>query len=248
MPRNKPIRRRRRRPQSTRSRNKIANVSSGIPRTLKRISGNPPVVNEVSAQTVKVCFSVNVDISSASAPFKVVVADTPASLNTITLTLSNSADTGIFYLDQDEIYQAAYVRVFGQKPTGGGVSVSTEMALQSVAFYGPLGSGLIKMGVDFGPGMPGAIASDSGTTSSRPVVKAVTPRLYWERYHSVTSGDSIAGFWLYGFTAIGHQGAGANSFKAEARVDCVVHMRRSFFGVNTAVDTAAKTTTDYQMS
>lgn len=249
MPRNKPVRRRRRGPQPTRSRRQIANVSSGIPRTLKRISGNPPVINEVSAQTVKVAFSVAITIASAAAPFKVTVGDTPVALNTIALTITNSSDTGIFYLDQDEIFEAAYVRVYGQKPSSGsGNSISTEMALQSVTFYGPLGSGLIKMGVDFGPGMPGAVASDGGTASSRPVVKSVTPRLYWERYHSVSSNDGIAGFWIYGFTATGHQGAGANTFPAQARVDCVVHMRRSWYGVNTAVALAAKTVSDYQMS
>lgn len=249
MPRNKRVRRRRNRPQRSRPSRQIASISTGIPRTLKRISGNPPVINEVSTQTVRVCFNVDVTLAQSAAPFKVTVGDNPVSRNVILLTISNTGDTSTFYLDQDEVFEAAYVRIFGQKPTAStGNTTATEAAMQSVVFYGPTGSGLIKMGADFGPGMPGAVACDAGTLASRPVVKVVSPRLFWERYHSTHAGDAFAGFWIYGFGLTGHSGGGANVYTNIARIDCTVHVRRSWYSANTASAIAAKASTDVQMS
>lgn len=250
MPRNRRVRTTRNRPRRRRSGRTITQVSTGIPFTKKRISGNPPVINEVSSQTVKVTFNVTVNITETFTPFSVTVGDTPQQANVITVHISNSLATSVFYLDLDEIFQAAYVRVFGQKPAQGSANTTaTEAALQSVTFYGPLGTGTIKMGVDFGPGMPGAIASDNGTLMSRPVVRAVTPRLYWDRLHTVSAGDATVGLWMYGFNPVGnHLGGGANTYAHEGRIDCVVAMRRSWFGANTAYNVSAKTLTDAQMA
>lgn len=250
MPRNRRVRTSRNRPRRRRSGRTIAQVSSGIPSTKKRISGNPPVINEVSSQTVRVAFNVTIPIVTTSSPFTVVIGDNPQQINLIEVPITNSVDTLVFYLDLDEIFQAAYVRIFGQKPSDTSANtIATEVALQSVTFYGPLGSGVIKMGVDFGPGMPGAIASDSGTLSSRPVVRAVAPRLYWDRLHTVKAGDAAVGMWIYGFNPPGnHLGGGVNKYANQARVDCVVAVRRSWYGTNTASSIAAKTYTDTQMA
>lgn len=250
MPRRKRVRSSRNRPQRSRSSRKIAQLSSGIPSTKKRVSGNPPVINETTSQAVKVAFNVSIVIAAKAAAFKVVIGDSPFGENEITLTVTNSADKPTFYLDLDEIFYAAYVRVFGSKPTEGtAIQIATEMALASVTFYGPLGAHSIRMGVDFGPGMPGAIASDAGTLASRPVVKATSPRLYWDRLHSIKAGDAAAGFWIFGFNPPGiHLGAGDNACKAVGRIDCVVHVRRSWYSANTASAHAAKTATETMMA
>lgn len=250
MPRNRRVRTTRNRPRRRRSGRTIAQVSSGIPSTKKRISGNPPVINEVSSQTVRVAFQVSVSIADKAAPFSVVIGDSPAKINEIKLVTTNSQDVITFYLDLDEIFQAAYVRVFGSLPSDTSPNtLGTEVALQSVTFYGPLGTGTIKMGVDFGPGMPGAIASDGGTMSSRPVVRAVAPRLFWDRLHAVKAGDAAVGMWIYGFDPLGkHVGSGANNYVCQARVDFVVAVRRSWYSANTASSVAAKTHTETQMA
>jgi len=250
MPRNRRVRTTRNRPRRRRSGRTIAQVSSGIPTTKKRISGNPPVINEVSSQTVRVAFNVAISIADKASPFSVIIGDNPQQINEIRLVSTNSQDTLTFYLDLDEIFQAAYVRVFGQKPSDQSPNtIGTEVALQSVTFYGPLGSGTIKMGVDFGPGMPGAIASDGGTLSSRPVVRASAPRLFWDRLHAVKAGDAAVGLWIYGFNPPGtHLGAGANNYVSQGRIDCVVAVRRSWYSANTASSVAAKTHTDAQMA
>lgn len=249
MPRNRRVRTTRNRPRRRRSGRSIAQVSSGIPSTKKRISGNPPVISEVSSQTVRVAFQISISVGDKAAPFTVAIGDIPTQNNEIKTVIANSQDVNTFYLDLDEVYQAAYVRVFGQKPSESSANtLGTEMALQSVTFYGPLGSGTIKMGVDFGPGMPGAIASDGGTMSSRPVVKAVCPRLHWDRIHAVKAGDAAIGMWIYGFNPPGtHLGAGANNYVCQGRVDCVVAVRRSWYSANSASALAAKTTTEAQM-
>lgn len=250
MPRNRRVRTTRNRPRRRRSGRTIAQVSSGIPSSKKRVSGNPPVINEVSSQTVRVAFQVSISISDNSSPFTVVIGDNPQQNNEVRLVSTNSQDSLTFYLDLDEIFQAAYVRVFGQKPEGTSPNtLGTEVALQSVTFYGPLGSGTIKMGVDFGPGMPGAIASDGGTLSSRPVVRAVCPRLYWDRLHAVKAGDAAVGLWIYGFNPPGnHLGAGANNYVCQGRIDCVVAVRRSWYSANSASSITAKAYTDAQMA
>lgn len=250
MPGNRRVRTTRNRPRRRRSGRKISQVSSGIPITKKRVSGNPPVINEVSSQTVRVAFQVSVSVADKASPFSVVIADHPTQNNELQLVTTNSRDTLVFYLDLDEIYQAAYVRVFGQKPSDQSPNtIGTEVALQSVTFYGPLGSGTIKMGVDFGPGLPGAIASDGGTMSSRPVVRVSTPRLHWDRLHSVKAGDAAVGMWIYGFNPPGnHLGAGANNYVCQGRIDCVVAVRRSWYSANTASSVAAKIHTDVQMA
>lgn len=250
MPRNRGVRTPRNRPRRRRSGRKIAQVSSGIPITTKRLSGNPPVINEVSSQTVRVAFQLSISIADKPSPFTVVIGDHPTQNNEIKLVSINSQDTITFYLDLDEVFQAAYVRVFGQKPSMSDAnSLGTEMAMQSVTFFGPLGSGTIKMGVDFGPGMPGAISSDGGTMSSRPVVKSSSPRLHWDRIHTIKAGDAAIGMWIFGFNPPGtHLGAGANNYVCQGRVDCVVAVRRSWYSANTASAHTAKTVTEVQMS
>lgn len=250
MPRNRRVRTISNRPRRRRSGRKIAQVSSGIPITKKRVSGNPPVINEVSSQTVRVAFNISIKVSDKSSPFTVIIGDDPQKQNKIEVVTTNTEDILTFYLDLDEIFQAAYVRIFGQKPSDKSPNtIGTEVAMQSVTFYGPLGSGTIKMGVDFGPGMPGAIASDAGTLASRPVVRAVAPRLYWDRLHAVKAGDAAVGMWIYGFSPPGHHlGAGANTYVSQGRVDCVVAVRRSWYSANTAHGMAAKTYTELQMA
>lgn len=254
MPKRRTIRSRGNRPRRRRSSRKIAQVSTGIP-TFQRVSGNPPVLKELSTQTVKVAFYLNVIFKTGSKEsFLVNVSKDPFGQNYVQLTLPDSHQAAVFYLDIDEIYQAAYVRAFGSMPKQGDQStISTEMALQSAAFYGPLGAGSIRMGLDFGPGTPGILATDEGTYSSRPAVKASTPRLHWDRIHSVVAGDAVVAFWVYGLYPPGTNETErtlttGRSYRHEGRMDFTVHVRRSWLGTNAASSLAAKTIADAQMS
>lgn len=250
MPRNRRIRLRRNRPQRNRAGRKITQISTGIPSVSKRVSGNPPVINESSALTVKVAFEVSITIDTKAQPFVVSVGTTPFDINEIKVSIANSGDKCTFYLDLDEIFQAAHVRAYGSAIDVTTVSgASTEAALCSVVFYGPMGAQSIRMGVDFGPGMPGAVASDAGTSASRAVTKVVSPRLYWDRLHNVKQGDAAVGLWIYGFNPLGnHVGAGANIYSCAGRVDCTVQIRRSWYSANTASAHSAKRHTDMFMS
>lgn len=242
MPNNKRLRTRRNRPRRYRPSRKVAQVSTGIPITRKRISGNPPVINEISAQTVKVTFDVNISITTNTAPFSVTIGSNPFKPNAVLLTATNSADVLPFYLTTKDIFSAAYIRLAGAIPTDQDVLQSTEMSVQTISFYGPLGTGSVRMGADFGPGMPGAVASDEGTASSRPAVRASSPRLYWHQYSSASDSDSVCGFWIYGFNPIGnHLGAGANLYTASGRVDVTVHVRRSWYSASQAYMSTART-------
>jgi hypothetical protein len=250
MPRNRRVRTKRNRPQRNRSNRKVSQVSSGIPTTRKRVSGNPPIINEISSQTVKVTFNVDVQVFSEKKAFSVTISDSPFTPNLITTYIVKSNDTNIFYLDIDEIYMAAFVRVFGSKPADSGqLLYATEMALLSASFYGPTDCGSIRMGVDFGPGMPGAMASDSGSRSVRPAVKITAPRLHWDRINTVKPGDAAIGYWIYGFSPLGKSlGAGGVDYANVARVDCTVTVRRSWFSANTASAIAPKAITDTLMA
>lgn len=244
------IRNSRNRPRTNRVGRSIAQVSTGIPRTAKRVRGNPPPINLVSAQSVRVSFNFDITFSQTAEPFKVFVGSSPVSRNVVYLYPGNSSSTMTCYLDIDEIYQAACVRVFGSIPSGTDANaLSTELALQSVTFYGPLAAGNIRMGVDFGPGMPGASATDEGTSSARPVVKVSSPRLYWSKLNTVVAGDAAVGLWIGGFTPSGDarnvvtKGIINNtgvSWIDVARLDCTVQVRRSWYSANTASAITAK--------
>lgn len=246
MPKRRTIRKRRNRPKRPRVNRQVAQVSSGIP-SLKRVRGNPPPINIALSQSVKVPFYISIRYAAAAAPFTVAIADTPLANNYIRLTNASSFATSTFYLDLDEIFQAAAVRVFGSKPQKTELNfLSSEFALQKVTFFGPIGSTSIKMGVDFGPGMPGAAGSDEGTMSSRPVVSLSTPRLYWERASQVVNGDAAVGLWIYGYNPTGpYINAGKETsdspqFGEQGRIDCTVHVRRSWYSANHAFTAAAK--------
>lgn len=253
MPKRRAIRPRGNRPRRRRSNRKIAQVFTGIP-TFQRISGNPPPLKELSVQTVKVAFYLNIIFKTGEKEaFLVNITRDPFGQNYVQLTLPDSHQAAVFYLDIDEIYQAAYVRAFGQLPKQGEQStISTEMALQSAAFYGPLGAGSIRMGLDFGPGTPGILATDEGTYSSRPAVKASTPRLHWDRIHAVVAGDAVVAFWVYGLYPPGTNETDrtltvGRSYRHEGRMDFTVHVRRSWLGTNAVSSLVAKTIVDTQM-
>lgn len=248
MPKRRTIRKRRNRPRRPRVNRQVAKVSSGIPST-KRVRGNPPPLNISLSSSVKVAFYVSIKFAASAAPFAVSIAETPLANNYVRLTPASSYATSTFYLDLDEIFQAAAVRVFGQIPKTTDLNyLSSEFALQKVTFFGPIGSTSIKMGVDFGPGMPGAVGSDEGTMSSRPVVSLSTPRLYWERASAVVNGDAAVGLWIYGFNPTGPYITGGKTttdqpqFGEQGRIDCTVHVRRSWFSANHAHLTAEKAT------
>lgn len=256
MAKRRSLRSRRNRPRTPRVGRSIRQVSTGIPTTHKRIGGNPPPINLVSAQSVKIPFFLNIQVVEKDLPFSVKIGSNPVGTNTISLYTASLASTQTFYLDIDEIYQAAMVRVYGYTPTGTDVNyLATELALQSVTYYGPLGASSIRMGVDFGPGMPGATCTDEGTTSARPVVKASTPRLYWTKLQQIVKGDAAVGCWLEGYLPFGRslEFKSSNvltdslSFKGVGRIDFTVHVRRSWYNANTAQALAAKTVVDTMM-
>lgn len=255
MARRRTIRNRRNRPRTSRVGRSINQVSNGIPRTIKRIRGDPPPINLASTQTVKIPFYLDVNLAATKAPFQVLVASSPVGKNFISLFTTDFQTTMTCYLDQDEVFQAACVRVFGSIPGSADINyLSTEFALQSVTFYGPLGTSLIRMGVDFGPGLPGTTSADSGTLTSRPVVKSTATRLYWSKLEQIKAGDAAIGLWVEDYLPPGrsleYKTSGVHDgfqYRSVGRIDCVVHVRRSWYSANTASSLTAKAVTDAQM-
>lgn len=233
----------------------ITQVSTGIPRTIKRYRGDPPPLNLVSAQAVVVPFYVEFQIQPNADPFQVDVATSPNQVSTITL---KSNDIGLpytFYLDRDEVHLAAAVKLFGMQPSGTQINaIATEYAIQSCTWYGPVGGGQIRMGIDFGAGMPGAYASDEGTSSSRPVVKAVAPRLWWQKMGTSTPvNDAFAGFWIAGACPPPGYRVRSDSIEVSTmylrvcRIDFLVHVRRSWYTATAAALSSMKATRVDQM-
>lgn len=238
---------------------KIAQVSTGIPITFKRVRGDPPPLNLVSAQTIKVSFDVDITLSQTATPFSVIVASGPNARTFVQLNLDYTSRNTTFYLDRDEVHQAAAVLHFGYQPTGAQINaLATEYAIQSCTFYGPVGGGQVRMGIDYGSGMPGAYASDVGTSSVRAVVKTVAPRLWWQKMGSVTPvNDAFAGFWIAGwappptskFIISGSENYASpgNVFNSVGRIDFVVHVRRSYYTATAAYLSSMKSTDTSQM-
>lgn len=257
MGKRKQIRARRHRPRPNRSGRKIAQIFTGLP-VSKRIRGDPPPITTSVTQSVRIPFDINFELQAgATLPFSVTIGSTPNSTNTILLKPGGTAGTVTFYLDLDEIYSAACVRMYGSVPSSTDLNyLASEFAMHSVSFYGPLGSTSIRMGVDFGPGMPGITATDLGTQSSRPVVKSTASRLHWDKLHHIKQGDAAIGCWIYGWTPYSNSYLGKDdnplapsaTWLCQGRIDVTVQARRSWYSANQASVLAAKTATTLQMA
>lgn len=215
--RSRPSRRRRNRKNRSTTR-----VSTGIPLT-KRIRGDPPPVNIASTQAVKVVFWID---AVSSGTFNVKLAENALEYNILEMPFTGSNTDSVAYIDPQELMMATLVRAFGYQPNESDPTLTlSEFALQSVSFYGPIAANSIRLGVDFGPGLPGAIATDTGTMASRPCVKVTSPRLYWTPYSFSEADTNTVRIEISGYQL----NIGSYPTAKVGQIQCTMHVRRSWF-------------------
>lgn len=243
MPKRSRVRKGRNRSRRSNAGRKIAQVSSGIP-VVRRIRGDPPPVKLSLNVSVKVTFDVCFKVwNSGTQPssYSVYVATTPFENNSIDVSIANPADSNSiinpnFYLTKNEIFAAASTHVFGSYENASCTTdanyIFTQYAVQSVAVYAPVRCTSMACAMDFGPGMPGAYATDSGTESSRACVKMSTPRLYWDRRtlcQPETQGVGMFVCNLKGYSLPFTMNSGLGSYvDAVGRIDFTIHVRRAY--------------------
>lgn len=248
MVRRRQARRRRNNANNSRVTSLITRLSTGIP-SRSRVSRDPPNLPSALTIPIRIRFDIVVQQNGTSDTFEVILPSTPAAQGQIRIKYSTSVTASTFaasdrlvYLDSDEIWYAAAMRVFGVQVDENKTSanyIHTEYALQKVSLYGGTqvsGYGTCALQVDFGSLVPGFVGRDAPGKSGRAVISCSAPRLEWRKFadRDLTSAMVRCTFsnMLLPTTGLAYLGIGT--------LDVTVMVRRSY--VETVL-TTTKTTT-----
>lgn len=232
---------------------KVDRLFSRIPVTRRLRSSDPPVLPTHIDMAIKVRYPVVYAGDAATSPtsYAVITPSSAGSLGAVNVYYEEGA-TGVrgsatirnLAIDADELFDAAAMRLFGTLMSSAvgaapALRLVTEFAIQSVSLYGPIEpheSDSVRLQVDFGDGMPGAVIQDSSNRLNRAAVSASTSQMVWRRYGvtSATDGSVVATLSI----PVGASGSAVDPVRNinMGILDATVHVRRAFIEVVTLGD------------
>lgn len=236
----------RRKPAGKTNARQINKIYTRIPFTRRRVSSDPRTLPTHIDMAVKVRFTIeyrSTDDTDASSIHYPVTPSAWAQIH-VNYEANASGERGnrsarTIPIDPDVVLDSAAVRLFGTHITSGGSAQiqvlrdTTEYAIESLTLYGSaeLGTKPIRLSVDFGNGMPGAVGTDAGDRLKRAVVSLRAPQLVWRHVGTTSALDAFAVI----LVPLPLDATGTATDPAKFReigvLDATVHVRRSFVEV-----------------